>query len=225
LASTSAGFLVSNSPVPSTSQLPKLATTFISPKTQRFQDLLAQKPHTELEANLQHALHWSNGYINNQKEWLLTMQAQNVLQHIYYTARVRGQLEHSEEKGAQKKKQCLHVDGRAKLLTQDEFFSQVESATTRRTQEEEELRKKKDARVTAHERLATALIRWEVEREACEKGNKKATEEWEASVRAWEHERGLARTERRKLGWTKPAKPTYTSGLLTKPPPKPKLSD
>ncbi|KAJ3979730.1 hypothetical protein F5890DRAFT_1420887, partial [Lentinula detonsa] len=85
---------------------------------------------TKFEANLQHALHWSNGHINDQKDWLLTMQAQNILQRIY-TARVRGQLEHSEEKGAQKKKQCLHVDGRAKLLTQDEFFSQVESATMR----------------------------------------------------------------------------------------------
>ncbi|KAJ3780444.1 hypothetical protein GGU10DRAFT_231138, partial [Lentinula aff. detonsa] len=202
LYSTSASFLVSNSPVQSTSQLPDLATTFISPKKRRFDELLSQQPRTQLESSLQEAMHWSNNHINNQKDWLLAMQAQNILQHLY-TSRIRGQLQHSEEKTTQKNSR-LHVDGRAKLLTQDEFFHRVKEVAERREREEADSSKRKAARVNAHERLATALVQWEQERRICEQRNKAVMERWELAVVEWENERDLARTERRKIGWTKP---------------------
>ncbi|KAJ3817605.1 hypothetical protein F5880DRAFT_1443019, partial [Lentinula raphanica] len=202
LASTSASFLVSDSPIRSNSQLPQLSTTFISPPKQRFEHLLRPIARTQLEANLQQALEWSNGHINDQKGWLRSMQAQNVLQHIY-TRKVRGQLEHSKEKRTQKNTR-LHVDGRAKLLTHDAFFKQVQDAADCRAQEESDSARRRAAKVTAHERLASALLQWEREREACERQNKEAMERWEKSVTAWEEERSTARLERRKIGWTKP---------------------
>jgi hypothetical protein len=56
LASTSAQFLVSNSPISSSSNLPPIATTLISPPRKRQHVLLALKPKTKHERHLQDAL-------------------------------------------------------------------------------------------------------------------------------------------------------------------------
>ncbi|KAJ3861408.1 hypothetical protein EV359DRAFT_84369 [Lentinula novae-zelandiae] len=205
LSSTSALFLVSSSPIRSTSHLPQLTTTLISPPRNRDAQLLAHKPKTEYEARLQVALLRSNNQINLQNETLRAMQAQNILQN-WYAKEIRGQLEYKEEKANTKKSTRLHVDGCAKLLTSDKFTTLVEQASTKKAKEAAELSRKRDAR-------------------SVEGKNEQILAEWEASVQEWEVERDLARTERRKAAWTKPLKPTYASGMLLKPPPKPKLSD
>ncbi|KAH7875218.1 hypothetical protein C8R41DRAFT_738750, partial [Lentinula lateritia] len=184
-------------------------------------ELLARKPMTEYEAQLQAALLRSNNQLNLQNEWMMSMQAQNVLQD-WYAREVRGQLEYKEEKASTKKSARLHVDGRAKLLTSNEFTSLVEQANTKKAEETAELARKRDARVTANQRLATAMIRYDAEVKGIEEKNEQTLKEWEASVQEWEKERDIARTERRKPAWTKPSKPTYTSGALVKPPAKPK---
>ncbi|KAJ3885936.1 hypothetical protein GG344DRAFT_58369 [Lentinula edodes] len=224
LSSTSASFLVSSSPIRSTSHLPQLTTTLISPPRNRDAQLLAHKPKTEYEAQLQAALLRSNNQINLQNETLRAMQAQNILQN-WYAKEIRGQLEYKEEKANAKKSTRLHVDGRAKLLTSDEFTTLVEQASTKKAEEAAELSRKRDARVTANARLATAMIQYDADVKSVEGKNEQTIAEWEASVQEWEVERDLARTERRKAAWTKPLKPTYASGMLLKPPPKPKLSD
>ncbi|KAJ4488691.1 hypothetical protein C8J55DRAFT_377351, partial [Lentinula edodes] len=96
--------------------------------------LLAHKPKTEYEAQLQAALLRSNNQINLQNETLRAMQAQNILQN-WYAKEIRGQLEYKEEKANAKKSTRLHVDGRAKLLTSDEFTTLVEQASTKKAEE------------------------------------------------------------------------------------------
>ncbi|KAJ3911200.1 hypothetical protein F5877DRAFT_15155, partial [Lentinula edodes] len=203
LSSTSAAFLVSSSPITSTSHLPQLATTLISPPQNRNAELLARKPMTEYEAQLQAALLRSNNQVNLQNEWMMSMQAQNVLQD-WYAREVRGQLEYKEEKASTKKSARLHVDGRAKLLTSNEFTSLVEQANTKKAEETAELARKRDARVTANQRLATAMIRYNAEVKGIEEKNEQTLKEWEASVQEWEKKRDIAHTERRKPAWTKP---------------------
>ncbi|KAJ3885484.1 hypothetical protein GG344DRAFT_20858, partial [Lentinula edodes] len=203
LSSTSAAFLVSSSPIRSTSHLPQLATTLISPPQNRNAELLARKPMTEYEAQLQAALLRSNNQVNLQNEWMMSMQAQNVLQD-WYAREVRGQLEYKEEKASTKKSARLHVDGRAKLLTSNEFTSLVEQANTKKAEETAELARKTDARVTANQRLATAMIRYDAEVKGIEEKNEQTLKEWEASVQEWEKEQDIARTEQRKPAWTKP---------------------
>ncbi|KAF9039558.1 hypothetical protein BDP27DRAFT_1347593 [Rhodocollybia butyracea] len=193
LTSTLASFLVTSSPIASTSQLPPLATTFISPQGDCNVELLRRKPMTQHEAELQEALRASNV----QKGWLMSMQAQNVLQEMY-TTRVRGQLEYKEGKDAAGKKKLkrLNADGRPKLLTSAEFRNVIEVATLEKAAEEEAVTRKKDARVTANQRLATAVSIWEAEKQRREDENAK-------QLKAWD----------------------YVSGLLLKAQPKPKLGD
>jgi len=103
------------------------------------------------------------------------MQAQNVLQNMY-TGQIRGQLEYKEEKEAAKKSKRLNADGRAKLLTSEEFKDLVEEAADKRAAEEAAVAQKKDARVTANQRLATAMVRWEVQKQSVEEQNTQRTE-------------------------------------------------
>ncbi|KAF5393164.1 hypothetical protein D9757_001173 [Collybiopsis confluens] len=226
LSSTSASFLVSNSPIRSASQLPNLETTFISPQKKRRTELLSRRPITKFEVELQAELHHTYVVIDRQKGWLYSLQAQAVLREMY-TGRVRGQLEHEEERQAVKKSSSmrLHADGRAKLLTHDEFFTLVQETSRRRTDDAAEVAKRRDAKAAAATELASVLSKWEAENKRFEELNKETMEVWEKSVSDWERERGSARAERRKTGWNKPVKPTYISGALVRPPPKPKLAD
>ncbi|KAJ3884464.1 hypothetical protein GG344DRAFT_11403, partial [Lentinula edodes] len=182
---------------------PQLTTTLISPPRNRDTQLLAHKPKTEYEAQLQVALLCSNNQINLQNETLRVMQAQNILQN-WYAKEIRGQLEYKEEKANTKKSTCLHIDGCAKLLTSDECTTLVEQASTKKAEEAAELSRKRDARVTVNARLATAMIRYDADVKSVEGKNEQTLAEWEASVQEWEVERDLARTEWRKAAWTKP---------------------
>ncbi|GAW08658.1 hypothetical protein LENED_010733 [Lentinula edodes] len=201
-----------------------MATTFISPIKERDARLLSHQPRTEYEVELQQALRRSNGLINQQKEWLMAMQAQNILQDMY-TRRLRTQLEYQEEKAAGKKSTRLHVDGHPRLLTNAAFIELVEQSRQKKEEEEAKAARKKDAKTHAQKQLTSALLKWEAECQKIEEDNTKEMEKWETSVEVWKKEQELARTERRKPHWTKPVKPTYTSGVLVKPPTKPKLGD
>ncbi|KAJ3858266.1 hypothetical protein EV359DRAFT_87988 [Lentinula novae-zelandiae] len=170
-----------------------MATTFISPIKERDARLLSHQPRTEYEVELQQALRRSNGLINQQEEWLMAMQAQNILQDM--------------------------------LLTNAAFIELVEQSRQKKEEEEAEAARKKGAKTHAQKQLTSALLKWEAECQKIEEDNTKEMEKWETSVEVWKKEQELARTERRKPHWMKPVKPTYTSGVLVKPPTKPKLGD
>ncbi|KAJ3870864.1 hypothetical protein F5051DRAFT_447019 [Lentinula edodes] len=170
LSSTSTSLLVSNSPIHSTLHLPEMATTFISPMKERDTRLLSHQPRTEYEVELQQALRRSNGLINQQKEWLMAMQAQNILQDMY-TRRLRTQLEYQEEKAAGKKSTRLHVDGHPRLLTNAAFIELVEQSRQKKEEEEAEAARKKDAKTHAQKQLTSALLKWEAECQKIEEDN------------------------------------------------------
>ncbi len=104
LASTSASFVVSQSPFKSTSQLPTFQTITISPNICRDGALLAEEPSTERERLLMAALQKSHCTNKLQKTTMITMQAETLLQCVYVQG-VRGQLQPGQEekkaKGAQ----------------------------------------------------------------------------------------------------------------------------
>ena len=119
LASTSAGFLVSNSPLASSSHLPSLQTFKISPDHNR--DLLLDTPPaTEREQLLMKALEERNRHISYQKQVIGGLQAQTIL-HSAHVEDLRGQLQGNEEKKDQRQNRGrINMDGKPKILTQDE---------------------------------------------------------------------------------------------------------
>jgi hypothetical protein len=111
LATTSAAFLVSSSPIRSTSRLPPLFTTCMSPPKPQDTIILEAMPITELESRLQVALRTSNAIVEEQKKIMMGMQAQTVLQSMYLE-NVRGQLQAQEVKGSKKGKTGkINMDG------------------------------------------------------------------------------------------------------------------
>lgn len=126
LATTSALFLVSDSPIPSSATLPPLFTGIITPPPiQQDAMLLDIEPSTKNEAKLQEALHTSNRIVALQNQAMVGMQAQTVLQSMYLE-HVQGQLQAKEDKKVKKKKTGkINMDGRAKILTQDDIIAGV----------------------------------------------------------------------------------------------------
>src|ERR1700761_474185 len=97
LATTSASFLVSDSPIQSHMTLPPLFTSVITPPKKHDTNLLEIQPCTQYEVQLQDALRASNDVITLQKQVMAGMQAQTVLQSMYLQG-VQGQLQAQEER-------------------------------------------------------------------------------------------------------------------------------
>jgi hypothetical protein len=216
LATTSSSFLVSNSPILSTSTLPPIFTITMSPIKQRDTTILDTAPSTDLEAKLQEALRASNAVVEAQKKVMQGMQAQTVL-HSMYLEGVRGQLQAQEEKKSKKRKTGkINMDGRAKILTQDDIVAGVQEWQDGQDKAVEEAAVKKRAR----EKYTAAMEIWKVrgmdrkERNAVLKGG------WDKDVKKWTVERDNAKYERRKPRWTKPKMPVMEKAIR-----KPMLAD
>ena len=81
-----------------------------------------QEPQTEHEKQLLLDLENSKCVISLQKDIMIGMQAQTILQAMYVED-IHGQLQGNEEKMAKaKNKGKLNMDGQAKILTQDQIF-------------------------------------------------------------------------------------------------------
>ncbi len=103
----------------------KYLTTPISPIKQYCADLLARKPSTYLEHELQEALHNSDAHYQALKEKVINIQAASVLQGVYLD-RVQERMQSQEEKeGRLKKKGKLLGDGRSRLLDDNVFVAHV----------------------------------------------------------------------------------------------------
>jgi hypothetical protein len=146
LALTTASFLVSSSPLASTSRLSALQTIEISSHIHHNGALLSLEPATEREGELMAELRKSQQVITLQKDVMIGMQAQRVL-HSLYIEDVRGQLQGKEEKkkkGAQIGR--INMDGRAKVLTQDEVFEVVQESQAAHDATKVASLKRKDAK-------------------------------------------------------------------------------
>ena len=200
LASTSARFLTSDSPIRSGIDPPMYKPFPISPmKTARYADLLTTPARTALENDLQHALAESEARDSARKYTMTGMQAGVVLSNVY-TRTVQQQLQAVEEKNKKGKKRQLMGDGKAKFFSGDEFYMQCEEQE-RWLQEEEETAEEKRKQRETH---ALVIAAWERERNLVRGRNKERKEKFDAAVAAWEVEKALAKQEKRRLGWQKP---------------------
>jgi hypothetical protein len=211
LATTSASFLVSDSPILSNSTLPPLFTTVISPFSQRYSNtiLLDKKPSTEHEAMLQGALHASDTVVMTQKHIIAGMQAQTVLQAMYLEG-VRGQLQGQEEKKEKKRKTGkINMNGRAKILTQDDVMEGVREWQNSQDKAIEGAAVKKKVK----EHYSAAVDVWKVREMDRKDRNGKLKSGWEADVKKWTVERDDAKNDRREPRWTKPKMPMLEKAL------------
>jgi hypothetical protein len=143
--------------------------------------ILDTAPSTDLEAKLQEALRASNAMVEAQKKVMQGMQAQTIL-HSMYLEGVRGQLQAQEEKKLKKRKTGkINMDGRAKILTQDDIVTGVQEWQDGQDKAVEEAAVKKKAR----EKYTAAMEIWKVrgmdrkERNAVLKGG------WDKDVKKW----------------------------------------
>lgn len=200
LASSSAGFLVNDTPIRSTSHLPAAPILPVSAqKISRNQALLNAEPTTELEKLLQHALHESEARGAYQKERVIGLQSSVILQERYLD-RVRHQLEAQERKNNKGKSTKLVGDGWPRLLTGDTFYTRVvEHQLMQR-----ELADAKEMRKEEREKKAKATAEWKTKDDDRKKRNEEKRAKWKEAVASWELERDRAKIAKRRATWKKP---------------------
>ncbi|KAF5377981.1 hypothetical protein D9615_006719 [Tricholomella constricta] len=202
LTSSSASFLVSPSPIASSSRLPVLVTSVISPSKPQYAALLQEPPRTLREEQLMNALRDAEIKNHTLKENNRVLQAQAVLQDLYVGS-VRAELQAQEEKKSKKKSRKLNADGLPKLLDCDEFFQRVVDDDERRKLDEAEKVRKRAARGAATE----SRKKWIEEDEKRKQRNNDMMQEWEKAVKEWETERERAKTLHQRPRWNKPPRP------------------
>jgi hypothetical protein len=209
LATTSASFLVSNSPIQSMSVLPTLFTVTISPPKQQDMRILNTAPSTELEAQLQDALQASNAIVKAQKSIITAMQAQSILQSMYLEG-VRGTMQAQEEKKSKKRKtENIKMDGRCKILTQADIIEGVKEWHDDREKVAEEVAAKKKEK----EKYSSAMDVWKVQEMDRKARNTLLKGGWEQDVKKWTIERDNAKHDHRKPKWTKPKMPMMEKAI------------
>jgi len=135
-----------------------------------------------------------------------------------YVEDVRGQLQGQEEKRrkAGKTGRLPKGNGKAKVLTQDDFFEEVQAMHQAHDAAKEASLKRKDAK----EQYKEATEVWKVRNADRLERNDRVRAGWKDEVRQWETERENAKFEKRKPQWTKPKMPPTEKAI-----PKPKISD
>ena len=166
-------------------------------------------PSTELEAKLQEELRTSIAIMEAQKKVMQGMQAQTILQSMYLEG-VRGQLQAQEEKKSKKRKTGkINMDGRAKILTQDDIVAGVKEWQDGQDKAVEEAVVKKKAK----EKYTAAMEIWKVWEMDRKGRNMVLKSAWDNDVKRWTDEQDSARHDHRKARWTKPKMPTMEKAL------------
>jgi hypothetical protein len=202
LSSTSAAFLVSPSPIQSTSAPPAFQPSTISPpRPSRYSNLLARPTMTEHEQNLRDGLIESETRNAMRKECMVGMQAGVVLANIY-SNRLQGQLQAREEKKRNKGKarKRLMGDGKAKFFSGDDFYAMCVEDERQRTEAEAEAAERKSQR----ESHVAILAAWKKNCDGIRDRNREKKMEYDAAVIKWEAEKAAAKLERRRPGWPRP---------------------
>lgn len=214
LRTTKASFLVTSSPVLSTSQLPPVTSNLISPEKPRNVQLLELEPLTEMERHLQAALHEANKWNSVQRKQMVAMQSALVLNGVYCNL-VRGQLAAQEESRKKKAKGRLVGDGLPRLLSSREFVTRVIEFQADADRKARELKERQATR-TEKSAVMKAWKKLDDDRKA---RNIEIRAEHQEDVKAWEEERDFAKEQKRRARWTKPV----LKGKLFSPLPKPQF--
>jgi hypothetical protein len=214
LATTSASFLASSSPLKSSSAPPTFKTSMISPfHLMRYHDLLESAPRTTREQELQEALRESEARNIVRKERLIGMQAGVVLAQMYVD-RAQGQLQALEGRKEKQGKKRLLGDGSAKWFSGDAFYDQCVADEQAREGDAEA----KEKRRVEREDHATQLAAWKKENMAIRERNDTKKVIFGDAVKAWLTERAISKQEKRRPGWAKPKWKDYDpERLLPRP--------
>ncbi|PPQ75808.1 hypothetical protein CVT26_001458 [Gymnopilus dilepis] len=226
IAATELRFLISESPIKSTSQPPDLPTMELSPVKRPSNkdpevDLLTANPTTRLEVELQDALVEKIARNKALKARVLQLQAALVLQRLY-CGRVRRQLNAKETKAAKKGKKGgrINGDGLPRLLTADDFIKVVED----HERAEEEAQRSKEARERAKAEYEKEVKEWEKKEEARKKRNEDSLEQFTSDLKGWEEARKAAKASGVKLkDWDRENKKPKRSDYQEKAAPKPRM--
>ncbi|KAF8837151.1 hypothetical protein BDN67DRAFT_909773 [Paxillus ammoniavirescens] len=214
LASTSAAFLVSPSPITSSQRLPQFIPTPLTPMRKRKHDLLEVEPETEREQALHKALDESYTRELYYRSTLVGIQLNIVLQSMYCD-KLSGQLAAQEERKNKKNKGGhLVSDGLPRLLTGEDFFNKV---VDHQKVAEEEATVKEAWRVEREE-MADLVKVWKDAEAAWLERNKERRLAYKEEVARWNTENEQAKLERRKPRWCKPK-----LGKLESPLPRPSV--
>lgn len=171
--------------------------------------LLNVEPSTEHEAKLQEALRTSNKILTLQNQAMVGMQAQTVLQSMYLEG-VQGQLQAQEDKKTKKRKTGkINMNGRAKILTQDDIIAGVKEWQDGQDKAVEEAALKKKAK----EQYNLVMDVWKVQEMDRKECKAKLKGRWEDKVKEWGIERNNAKCDHRKPRWIKPKMPPMEKAL------------
>ncbi|KAI6017782.1 hypothetical protein BKA83DRAFT_17153 [Pisolithus microcarpus] len=212
LASTSASFLVHETPLTSANKLPAIITP-VTPTRKRTDKLLEQEPQNDVERAYQDALQLSLARENQAKAELVGMHSTVILQSLF-CGRLSSQLAAQEEKQKEqkKKKGKLVGNGLPRLLTGDEFYSRVVEFEKSAADEELEHKRRQKQR----EGRAEATTTWKVAEIAQQEHNKVQRQEYKVELAAWVVERDAAKLEKQQPHWGQP-KLGKLEPLLPKP--------
>ncbi|KAJ3858225.1 hypothetical protein EV359DRAFT_52403 [Lentinula novae-zelandiae] len=221
--STSSSFLISTSPIKSSSKPPIFHTNRISPKkadSHYYKDLLMFPACTPYELWLQNVLLESEVRDSTQKDALMEAQAGLVLSNLY-SVQVNRQLQAKEEKKSTKGKKRLMGDGKAKLFSGDKFYQLCVDDEQQRQEDIENANERRDARRAQAEKISE----WKKDNKAIKERNKAKKEEFSVAVAAWEAEKEMAKAEKRKPRWNKPKWKDYNPKKMKPRPKKPAEHD
>ncbi|KAJ7231775.1 hypothetical protein C8J57DRAFT_1146804, partial [Mycena rebaudengoi] len=202
IRTSSSAFLVTSSPIQSTSTPPIFTPVAISPhkhKKMRYERLLTSIPSTVLEEDLRASLREVMTINKQQKTQLISMQSSLVLNGAYCDL-VRGQLAAQEDSKKAKKKGRLVGDGMPRLLTSTEFARRVVAFNEEAQAKQAELVKRKATRAERHD----AMAEWKALEQERKAENASIRTRWHAEVKAWEAERDRAKDLGKRPSWKKP---------------------
>ncbi|KAG2357104.1 hypothetical protein BDR07DRAFT_1380350 [Suillus spraguei] len=174
LTTTSAAFLVSDTPITSPDHLPTFTSTPFMPTQKQKHNILDHKPETKFEQECQDAL-------------------QDAYEHeAGYKGVLYGMQSTVEEKRKGKKQEQLVGDGLPRLLTGDEFYNSII-----------EHHEAADAEAERDE-CASLMKVWKEEDGKWLERNKVRRQAYKDEVRQWEAEQERAKLERQQTTWAKP---------------------
>lgn len=212
--STSA-FLITSSPVQSTSAPPAFNLIPLSPhkrKKARYSGLLAVVPSNIIEEELQNSVRELLAANKQQKSQLVQMQSSLVLNGAYCDL-VRGQLAAQEESKKEKKKGRLVGDGMPRLLTATAFVRRVEEF---HKTVEAKASQQAERRVTREDKKK-GMAEWQELEQVRKEENVAIRARWKADVKAWEVERDRAKLLHKRPSWKKPTLKGQLFSAVPKP--------
>ncbi|EPQ54119.1 hypothetical protein GLOTRDRAFT_94485 [Gloeophyllum trabeum ATCC 11539] len=184
---SSGTFLVSTSPMKSSSHVPSLPVAPILPekKHSSYRVLLEAEPMMDCERMLQSALHDSEARASGYKQRVIHQQAALVL-HSHYLERAQAELHAKEEKQKKGKNYKLMGDG-------SEFFNKVLEHKTLMLAEADA----REVRRIQREERNGLMAKWRVQESKRKARNKEKHCHWQEKVKDWEAERDLTKAEKR----------------------------